>query len=214
MAQTMNMTTTEKEHSSFDIAEITGAVTNEMMSALIDPQSVYTLMSRGAQTFISTPDWSERIWSDRIRLIQGALALFNCLPAMADIQLRWLFSGKTVNRGQSVEVMDRWLGEGMPPVMDLISFDAEDKDNGRWMRTNGLYAIVGYEIETFIDRLSSKELPRAVGYLAQELLCSGPVSSNEVLGPDGTEYLLERVPRSIAALPKMRLSLVIQPERT
>lgn len=198
----MNMATTNKEQTSFEIAAISGAAKNSFVDVLMDSQLVYRLEWDGPRAIVSAPGWDDASWSDRLSLTQGALALFNCLPIGADVQLLWMFSGKLLNRAESTSMMDRWIEENAPPVMDFIDLVAEDEGVGRWVRTFGLFPIVGHEIETFIDRTSSHEHPRFVGYLAQEALRSGPIRFTEAVGPDGTEYRLKRSAES-ARYPSM-----------
>jgi hypothetical protein len=196
VAQTMNMMKTNKERGLFKIAAITGLARNFVVLPQTTPHAVYTLDWEESSAVISASEWHGATWSERLSLVQGVLALFNNIPANPKVQICWTFSGKTLSQLESVEVMDRWIDEDAPPVMDLIDFVAEDDGAGRWVRTLGLFPIVGHEIEVFIDRTSSKELPRVVGYLAQEVLRSGPVRTTGVIGPDGTEYQLDRIAES------------------
>jgi hypothetical protein len=206
VAQTMNMTKTNKERA-YQIAVISGAARNSAGAGPMATQSAYTIDWDGSRALISAVGWDDTNWSERLSMVQGVLALFNCIPIGPEVQIDWMFSGKTLKQPESIDVMDRWLDEHAPPVMDLIDFVAEEDGVGRWVRTYGLFPIVGHEIEVFIDRTSSKELPRVVGYLAQETLRSGPVRTREILGPDGTAYRLDHIAKSLKYPPIIRVSL-------
>ncbi|MDB5715732.1 MAG: hypothetical protein JWO15_3129 [Sphingomonadales bacterium] len=191
----------------FDIAAISGmgvgGVGNRHASPVTDPYGFWAsqelaLTWTDDRAIVSAPRWDEASWDRRLALVQGALAVFACIPDAKASTLRWSFSGKTIARADADDLLARWSRDRAPPVMDLIEFVVDQRGGERWLHTKGLLALTGQEIEAMIGE-DHAELARTVGRLAQEVLRNGPVTGSSITGPDGGKYHLHDLGNAGAA---------------
>ncbi|CAN5267276.1 hypothetical protein BH09PSE3_BH09PSE3_06320 [soil metagenome] len=147
------------------------------------------------EAILTASAWHEARWDQRLNLLQAVLALFDCIPKADGMELCWAFSGKTVLRADTPDLLERWALNRAPPVMDVIDIAMDNLPPVHVLRTIGLMPIFGYELQADIGTRPDRELARMVGRVAQLLLDDGPLSSNVILGPDGREYALTPIPR-------------------
>ena len=210
----MNMTQVEDgQEKSFDIAAISGVVYDHARLAA-DPygfgESQELIMTWiDDRAILSAPFWDRASWDQRLTLTRAVLAIFSCIPNAEAATLRWLFSGIDVERADAGDLLARWEDDRVPPVMTLIEFLVEDRVGQRYIRTIGLVAFVGHEVEAMIDE-DNAELSRMVGRLAQEVLQTGPVNRNSITGPDGGKYRLKHLQDARTVCPSIQVS----PENT
>jgi hypothetical protein len=207
----MNMAKTKAElGESFRIAALTGAPKGpeEYRGDLAESQQDEELILtwNDEQAIFSAPRWHEGSWKLRVALMQAVLATFDCILHAPAGELRWLFSSKITSRPDAADLLTRWIDEGAPPVLDVIDFIVEEHADGRLIRTQGLAAIVGHEIDAIIIDEAHHELAKMVGRLAQETLHSGPLRTPGALGPDGQEYKLDRVADGDRNVPTIRIA--------
>jgi hypothetical protein len=178
----------------FDIAAISGVEYDHVTQATDpygfgDSQELILTWVDG-RAILSAPQWDRASWNQRLNLAQAALAIFACIPKPETPTLHWLFSGKDVARDDADDLLSCWQDDGAPPVISIIDFLVEDRTGQKHIRTIGLSAFVGHEVEAIVGE-DQAELARMVGRLAQEVLLSGPVTYDSITGPDNGKYSLK-----------------------
>jgi hypothetical protein len=210
--QTMNMTDTNRERSLlFDIAEITGFTESSGDDRNCVPraqQDEIAIIWHSERAVFSSPLWKSASWKLRLAMSQAVLATFDCLPNAPAARLRWLFTSKVVDKTKAADLLIEWVDKGAPPVLEFIDFIIEDLGEGRLIRTFGLAAIVGHEIDAVIPDSDHHDLAKMVAHLAQDVLRNGPLDTSEAVGPDGQEYRLISIPKQANIPPTVRVTIL------
>jgi hypothetical protein len=198
LVQTMNMIGAANENrDAFRIAAITGVSKGpaEYHSGLGQRQQGQGLVLtwEDERAILSVPGWNAVSWKQRIDLLQGVLATFECISDRPLAEMLWLFSGKVTRKANASALLGQWIQDCGPPLLDVIDLVAEQHNEGMLIKTVGLSAVVGHEIDALVNRDGDEELARMVGRLAQETLINGPLITVGAIGPDGSEYRFERI---------------------
>jgi hypothetical protein len=139
-------------------------------------------------SIIAAPTWDDLNWFDRSFLMAAGLAIFaHTLPGS---EMKWLFSGETVEWDDSQHLLDEWMEEGIPPVDALVKFVFEDVADQRRVSTVGLIPIVGHELDLLFHRQPTRESMAIIVHLAQNALRRGPIAMRRVIDPHGKIYSL------------------------
>jgi hypothetical protein len=212
LAQTMNMEDTYREQSKlFRIAELTGVVKNPHDEHKLFPeqqQDGIIVSWENDRAVLSTLLWDRASWGHRLAIIQAALTIFDCIPEAPTAQLYWSFSPKVIDRADAGKLLSQWIDEGAPPVMEFIGFAVEDLSVGRAIRTIGLTAIFGHELDAIILSEPDHGAGKMVAHLAQDMLRVGPLNTSVAVGPDGRKYRLAIVPNSPSVANMVRITAV------
>lgn len=210
MAQTMNMVETEREQSRpFRIAELTGLRKNPLDEGMLFPEqrpSEISVSWEDDRAILSTLIWDRSSWRVRLALIETALAAFDCILDAPAARLQWCFSSRYVDRSNAGDLLSQWIDQGAPPVMEFIDFSIVALNDGRLIRTRGLAAIFGYELDAIIFGSNDQHLGKMVAHLAQDLLLNGPLTSMEAVGPDNQKYRLTIVPGNASVDQTIRIT--------
>jgi hypothetical protein len=208
----MNMAETDKEQPElFRIAELTGLVKNPDDEHRLFPehqQDHIHVSWEGDRAILSTLDWGRASWKHRLAMTHAVLTTFDCIEDAPAAQLYWSFSTKVVCRADAAKQLSYWSDEGAPSVMDFIDFVIEDLADGRSIRTRGLAAIFGHELDAFILGPTDHDLAKMVAQLAQDLLQDGPLNNSGAVGIDGQKYLLTTVSGRSTFGPTIRLTMI------
>lgn len=159
----------------------------DQSGAAHDSSLVVSFVGNGLE--IGSRDWVKRSCAERLELARaviGYAAQFD-----GNSVLSWTFSPATVACSEAAHIAARWDQTREPPVFSLLmlAFDAD------FVRTTGLAAFVGVEIEVSNVRSRIRDAMNLTARLARHILLSGPslaartVSTSELkatlVGEDG-----------------------------
>jgi hypothetical protein len=177
-----------------DIASIVGFPKPADLPAgerLAEGVAELTLRWEDGRSIIGAPYWENVAWHERLFSMMAALTVFYSNLNAPESELHWLLSGKVIKWVNAERVFDGWVQEGgEPPLLDLIDLVVDNHPDHRRIRTVGLHAIVGHEIDALISPESDSELGLMVGRLAQGALCDGPLQARFATTSQGKRFAL------------------------